>query len=256
MRIRGFCCGWIEMDSAGLMRGASGRTRIPVPAYLIEHAGSRVVFDAGLHPDFGDHQSDRYLEVVDDFACFLPEEATLAARLRSCGVEPDDVEYLVISHMHFDHVGGSVLLPDAEIVLQRAEWLAAVADLEGEVYMPADVDPDRGRTLLDGEWDIFNDGRVIVTPTTGHTPGHQSLRLLTDEGRSLVLCGDACYLRRALEISALPPQPFDATAQLAVFDQLRAWESEGATLVFGHEPAQWPTGLYDDRIVELAPERH
>lgn len=240
------------MDTHGLMRGASGRTRIPIPAYLIEHAGSRVVFDAGLHPDLGDRQSDRYREIAEAFDCFLPEEATVAARLRSCGVAVDDVEYLIISHMHFDHVGGSALLPDAEIVLQRAEWLAAVADLEGEVYMPADVDPERGRTLLDGEWDIFNDGRVVVTPTMGHTPGHQSLRLLTDEGQTLVLCGDSCYLRRALDTSTLPPQPFDASAQLAVFDRLRAWESEGATLIFGHEPAQWPAGPHDDHIVELA----
>lgn len=240
------------MDTHGLMRGASGRTRIPIPAYLIEHAGSRVVFDAGLHPDLGDHQSDRYREIAEAVDCFLPEEATVAARLRSCGVAVDDVEYLIISHMHFDHVGGSALLPDAEIVLQRAEWLAAVADLEGEVYMPADVDPERGRTLLDGEWDIFNDGRVVVTPTMGHTPGHQSLRLLTDEGQTLVLCGDSCYLRRALDTSTLPPQPFDAPAQLAVFDRLRAWESEGATLIFGHEPAQWPAGPHDDHIVELA----
>jgi glyoxylase-like metal-dependent hydrolase (beta-lactamase superfamily II) len=154
--------------------------------------------------------------------------------------------------MHFDHVGGSVLLPEAELVMQRAEWLAAVADLEGEIYMPADVDPDRPRRLLDGEWDIFNDGRVVVVPTSGHTPGHQSLKLRTDDGATLVLCGDSCYLRRSLETSTLPPTPFDGDAQRAVFSWLADLEDSGAQLIFGHEPSQWPSGLEDDRVVEIA----
>jgi glyoxylase-like metal-dependent hydrolase (beta-lactamase superfamily II) len=240
------------MDTAGLLEGATGKIRVPVPAYLIEHEGSVVVFDAGLHPDLGDHQSERFEEVSQDFGCLLPPQATLSARLRSCGVEPAEVEYLVISHMHFDHVGGSVMVKDAEMVVQRAEWLAAVADLDGEIYMPADVDGERPHQLLDGEWDIFNDGRLVVTPTTGHTPGHQSLRVVTDDGSTIVLCGDACYLRTALETSTLPPHSFDPAAQLAVFGWMRRLEAEGARLVFGHEPTQWPSGPSDDRIVELA----
>ncbi len=252
MRVRGFCCGWLEMDTSGLIEGAPGRTRAPVPSYLIEHAGSLVVFDAGLHPDLADHRSERSEELSAYFGCFLPAGAALDARLASCGVEPSDVEYLVLSHMHFDHVGGSVLLPDADMVVQRAEWLAAVADLDGAIYMPADVDPARPRQLLDGEWDIFNDGRVVVTPTAGHTPGHQSLRILSDDGATLVLCGDSCYTRESLDTSTLPPEPFDGRAQLSVFSWLRDLEAEGARLIFGHEPSQWPTGPQDDRVVELA----
>ena len=242
------------MDTSGLMEGAPGKTRVPIPSYLIEHEGSVVVFDAGLHPDFADEHSDRYLQVTKSwgFSCLLSPEETLAARLRSCGVEPRDVKYLVVSHMHFDHVGGSVELNDAEMVLQRSEWLAAVADLEGNVYMPADVDHDRPRRLIDGEWDIFGDGRVVITPTNGHTPGHQSLRLLTDDGSTLVLCGDSCYLRAALTSDTLPPNPYDATAQRSVFARLRDYEANGDRLVFGHEPSQWPTGPENDRVVELA----
>jgi N-acyl homoserine lactone hydrolase len=240
------------MNTSGLMDGAPGRTRVPIPSYLIEHAGSVVVFDAGLHPDFADHASERYRDVATwDFACELPEGTTLDARLAACGISPSDVDYLVLSHMHFDHVGGSVLLPEAPLVMQGVEWAAAVADLDGEIYMPADVDPERPRQLLDGEWDIFGDGRVVVVPTTGHTPGHQSLRILTDDGATLVLCGDSCYLRASLDTSTLPPTPFDGDAQRSVFSWLSDLESDGARLIFGHEPSQWPSGPEDDRIVEL-----
>jgi N-acyl homoserine lactone hydrolase len=240
------------METSGLMEGATGRTRVPIPSYLIEHAGSVVVFDAGLHPDFADVESERSKDIFPFMECVLPEGTTLDARLKSCGIDPSDVNYLVLSHMHFDHIGGSTLLPDVDLVVQRAEWKAAVADLEGEIYMPVDVDSERPRQLLDGEWDIFGDGRVVVVPTTGHTPGHQSLRILTDDGTTLVLCGDSCYLRASLDTSTLPPTPFDGTAQRSVFSWLSELEGDGARLIFGHEPSQWPTGPEDDRIVELA----
>jgi glyoxylase-like metal-dependent hydrolase (beta-lactamase superfamily II) len=222
-----------------------------VPAYLIEHAGSRVVFDAGLHPDLRDDRSDRHRSITPDFDCDLPAGTDLGERLASCDIDPADVDLLVLSHLHFDHVGGSGLAPEAELVVQRAEWLAAVADVEGDVYMPADLDDERRLRLLDGEWDVFGDGRVIVLPTAGHTAGHQALVLRTDDGGELVLCGDACYLRRSLETLTLPPYAFDRQAQLEVFARLRRLQSAGARLFFGHDPEQWPTGLDDDCVMDL-----
>jgi len=157
-----------------------------------------------------------------------------------------------LSHLHFDHVGGSGLVGNAEIVVQRAEWLAAIADVDGETYMAADLDSGRRLRLLDGEWDVFGDGRLLLLPTAGHTAGHQSLLVRTDGGGELVLCSDACYLRRSLQALALPPYALDREAQLQVFDRLRRLESAGAQLIFGHDPEQWPTGPDDDRIAELA----
>ncbi len=239
------------MDLGGLIDGAQGRVRIPVPAYLIEHAGSVLVFDSGLHPDVRDRQSARSRRLTPTFDCDLPEGTDLGERLHACDVDPSDVDLLVLSHLHFDHVGGSGLAQAAELVVQRTEWLAAVADTNGKIYMPADLDRERKLHLLDGGWDVFGDGRVRLLPTAGHTAGHQSLLLRTDGGGDLVLCGDACYLQRSLEALALPPSGFDRDAHLKVFERLRDLEAAGAQLLFGHDPEQWPTGLSDDRIVEL-----
>jgi N-acyl homoserine lactone hydrolase len=240
------------MDFGGLIDGEVGRVRIPIPAYLIEHEGSVIVFDAGLHPDLRDAGSARYKKLASFFDFDLPAGTDLSERLRACDIDPSDVDLMILSHMHFDHVGGSALVRDAELVVQRAEWLAALADVNGEHYTAADIDLERRLHLLDGDWDVFGDGRVIVQPTIGHTAGIQSLRLRTDEGEELVLCSDACYLRRSLETLALPPYSFDAVAQVEALELFRKLESDGARLVFGHDPAQWPTGPDDDRIVELA----
>jgi N-acyl homoserine lactone hydrolase len=192
------------MDRSGLISGEEGPLRVPIPAYLIEHAGSRLVFDAGLPPELRDADSELSRELAPYFGCDLPLGTNLVERLASCGVEASEVDMVVVSHMHFDHVGGSSLLPDAELVVQRAEWEAAVADVTREQYVTV-LDRARPRRLLDGEWDVFGDGRVVVTSTVGHTAGHQSLRVIDDDGRELVLCGDACYLRRSLETRTLPP---------------------------------------------------
>jgi N-acyl homoserine lactone hydrolase len=252
MRVRGFCCGWLGADIGGLIEGARGQVRIPVPAYLIEHAGSALVFDAGLHPDVRDDQSARRSALAPDFDCDLPAGTDLGERLAACGIDPAQVDLLVLSHLHFDHVGGSGLVGNAEFVVQRTEWLAAVADVAGETYMPADIEGERRLRLLDGEWDVFGDGRVMLLPTTGHTAGHQSLVVRTDDGSQVVLCSDACYFRRSLEELALPPHAFDRDAQLRGFEQLRRLQSAGARLLFGHDPEQWPSGPDDDRIVDLS----
>ncbi len=110
MRVRGFCCGWLEMDLGGLIEGGEGRVRLPVPAYLIEHEGSVLVFDAGFHPDVRDEGSERHRILATDFDCDLPKGTALDERLGACGIDRSEVDFLALSHLHFDHVGGASLL--------------------------------------------------------------------------------------------------------------------------------------------------
>ena len=249
MRVRGLCCGWLGMELGGLLEGSTGRVRVPVPGYLIEHNGSVAVFDAGLHPAMRDDQRVRLGAMADYFDCQLPPGSRLDERLEECEVDPAGVELLVLSHLHFDHAGGSALLRGARLLLQRAEWEAALAADDGINYTSDDFDCGHERQLLDGEHDLFGDGRAVLVPTPGHTAGHQSLRIRTDKGEELVLCADACYMRRALEERLLPPFAFDRQAQLEAMDVLAGLEAGGARLVFGHDPTQWPE---DGAVVELS----
>jgi glyoxylase-like metal-dependent hydrolase (beta-lactamase superfamily II) len=191
------------------------------------------------------------VRIGPQFACELPDGTDLAARLSASGFDPARVDRLALSHLHFDHVGGSHLVPGAEVLVQRAEWRAVEADVEHREYLSPPELGERLR-LIDGELDVYGDGRVRLVPTTGHTAGHQSLFLRTDEGRDLVLTSDACYLARALAARTPPPSAFDRAAQLAVYDELARLAAGGARLIFGHDPEQWPTGSAGDAVVELA----
>jgi glyoxylase-like metal-dependent hydrolase (beta-lactamase superfamily II) len=93
---------------------------------------------------------------------------------------------------------------------------------------------------IDGEHDLFGDGRVVCIPTYGHTPGHQSLRVRLDT-QEIVLTADACYLRRTLEEMLLPTVAHDREAMLASLRQLRRLQERGARIFYGHDPEFWAT---------------
>ena len=91
---------------------------------------------------------------------------------------------------------------------------------------------------VDGEYDVFGDGRVVCLPTHGHTPGHQSLRLRLDSGE-VVLAGDACYFCQTLHERRLPTNVFDRDAMHASLERLAALEAGGARIFFGHDGEFW-----------------
>ena len=93
---------------------------------------------------------------------------------------------------------------------------------------------------IDGEHDVFGDGRVVCLPTHGHTPGHQSLKVCL-EGREVVLAADACYFCRTLTERRLPPRAHNHDQMRASLDRLAALQDGGATIFFGHDPEFWDT---------------
>jgi len=242
MRVRALTCGWLDSPLGAFLDGEHGRLRAPVPAFLIEHPHGRLLFDAGLHPDAGRDPEGRLgAPAAAVYRVELGDDEHVGARLAAVGVDPADVDVLVVSHLHFDHMGGAALLPNARLLVQEPEWDAGRdADLCARNYYRA-MDYDLGHAVetVRGEHDVFGDGRVTCVPTYGHTPGHQSLRVRLDDGREVVLAADACYLRRTLETLHLPPIVFDRDAMLASLGRLRALRAAGAAIVFGHDPEAW-----------------
>jgi len=163
--------------------------------------------------------------------------------LRAAGTDPAELRFLVNTHLHFDHAGGNELIPPSvELVVQRREWAAGhdAAEIEANVYNPADYDQKRQLRAVEGEHDLYGDGTVICFPTPGHTPGHQSLRLRL-KGGELVLCADACYFSDWMDSEQTPPYGFDKRQELESLRTLRSLRGAGARVIFGHDPDQWAT---------------
>lgn len=134
----------------------------------------------------------------------------LAASLAEAGVAPHDVDLVLLTHLHFDHAGGATQFgragdlvpsfPNAEYVVQRAEWELANADLPElrgsypvENFRPL---ADSGHLrLVEGDVEVARGVRSLLTG--GHTPGHQVF-LIESAGKIAIYLGDACPTTRHL----------------------------------------------------------
>ena len=230
-----------------------------VPCYLIEHSGTRLLWEAGLpasvadnpdgvaseiqsHPLFGTLAAGAFLERL---------ERPLADQLADLGIDGSDIDFVAFSHMHFDHVGQMNQFTDSTLLIQRAEHEAAFAE---ELTVPftnplfyADLE-DNETILLDGDHDVFGDGRVVIKSTPGHTPGHQSLFIDLANTGPIVLSGDLFHFPANRELRRVPRFNVDAATTLASMDALDTFiEETGAELWISHN---WELS----RNLRLAPE--
>jgi glyoxylase-like metal-dependent hydrolase (beta-lactamase superfamily II) len=156
----------------------------------------------------------------------LPEE------LAAAGTAPDEIDVVVITHVHSDHVSGTVLggkpaFPNARHVLQRAEVEWASGATRERVLGPL----GERVHVVDGDAEVLPGIRVIHTP--GHTPGHQVVRV-----GDLVLTGDLVLHAVQLANPAVTYLYDDdaehaAATRMALLDEIRA---AGGTIGTAHLP--------------------
>src|SRR5919109_2188383 len=245
VQIYALCVGYLELDRASMLSDLTPGTpwTVPVSSYLVVHPQGRLLFDTGVH-----------CQSITDPIGRMGEERARRIRIRSqvgddavsqlarAGLQPDHITYVVNSHLHFDHCGGNEFFPHATFLVQRPELEAARRPGFVPAYSPSPIDFDHplDYRTIDGEHDVFGDGMVILIPTYGHTPGHQSLLVRAGKGTQLVCASDACYTRENMDRDVLPKILWNASIMrdsLATLRTLR--DRAGATMLYGHHPAQW-----------------
>jgi N-acyl homoserine lactone hydrolase len=241
-RLFAFTCGHVTGAANGFLEGEQGSLTVPVPAYLIEHEQGRVLFDTGLNIALRQDKA-RLLGPSDkDWEIDFPDGLDIASQLMRLNLKPSDIRYVVNSHLHYDHCGGNAFFPDAMLIVHAKEWRAAHRPntQAAGLYNPRDFEHMAKVREVDGELDLFGDGSVVVFPTPGHTPGHQSMRVTTP-ARTIVLAADCCYLKRTLDTGHLPASRYNADQMRESLALLRRLQGEGATIVFGHDSEFWTT---------------
>jgi N-acyl homoserine lactone hydrolase len=221
-------------SAAGIWRRGEDmkrQVRFPVPAYLIEVGEERILVDTGLHPDAA-ADAGRHYEGSESIRAFTLEQERPVAEQ----VDLDSLTKVVLTHLHFDHAGGSALLPSSlPVFVQRREWEAG-EDPEAiarNFFLPRDYEGLADQVvLIDGDHDLLGDGAVELLLTPGHTPGHQSVRV----GDGLIIGGDVTHFAAGLDDHRLPIFGDDLDAQLASAERLRALRDAGATVRPGHDP--------------------
>ena len=153
----------------------------PVLVFAIRHAQGLVLVDTGIGT--GNEWIDEHYD---------PRGRAVRDALRGAALDPDAVRLVINTHLHWDHSGQNASFPNVPIVVQQAEWDVAWdegftvtewLDFEGARYQ-----------RVSGDAELLPGLRVLATP--GHTPGHQSVSVDTDDGLVLIV-GQAAQDARA-----------------------------------------------------------
>jgi len=188
-------CGRLTMENAdGYADDGSYKGRkasMIVPCYLIRHPKGDLIWDTGVPQaiyDMPDHTAPGGIVVTKK----------LTDQLSQLGLTPADIEYLSISHSHFDHIGnaglfaGSTWIVDAD---ERAHAFRPAARSAGAQFAAYSALENAKTVLIEGDatYDVFGDKSVSIIQTPGHTPGHTVLLVRLKSGLVL-LTGDMWHI--------------------------------------------------------------
>ena len=93
--------------------------------------------------------------------------------------------------------------------------------------------------LLNGDHDIFGDGKIKIIFTPGHTPGHQSLLVKLEKRGDILLTSDSVYTEEILEKGILPGVFFNQDDTVKTINMIKAMRRDGIRIITGHDPQAW-----------------
>jgi glyoxylase-like metal-dependent hydrolase (beta-lactamase superfamily II) len=204
-RLYVFDCGTLvynKPEDYNLRRDEVKDSNMGVTCYLVVHPRGILLYDTGLN----DRLVGRplYENVLEGYAQI--KFNTLSGQLADIGVAPANIDYLVLSHYHWDHIGNAG-------DFAASTWLVYKADRDQMFSKTARAYPwfgqysalENGKTvLLDGDHDVFGDGTVVVIATPGHTEGHCSLLVRLKNSGPVVLSGDLYHYAEERGLDRMP----------------------------------------------------
>lgn len=221
---------------------ARNRITMATNCLLVRTPDSNVLIEAGIGPKLSDKERDIY---GYERAPGLPDS------LAEAGLRPEDIDLVIMSHLHFDHCGALVtpgrdgelapLFPRARHVVQARELRAwhQPDPRSKPSYKPENLallEQSRRLLVVDGDADVAPGIRVRVTG--GHTAGHQAV-YVTDQEQTVVFTGDFLFMRAFLKVnwvSGLDLYPVEAMERKVTFLQEAARERQ--LIWFYHETGQ------------------
>lgn len=218
------------------------QVELPVGCFLLRHSGGNVLFDTGCHPQTAVDAGARWGNLATYIVPLHGADDNPVAGLRRLGLSADDVDVVVCSHLHTDHCGCNEFFRRASVLCHRAELDAARApDAPAKGYFAADWDHDNAPDAVEGERDLFGDGRIVLLPLPGHTSGMLAALVTLDRNGRFLLASDTVSVRASLDCDYAPRNTWNPDALHRSFAEIRRIEAAGATVICGHDAAQWET---------------
>jgi glyoxylase-like metal-dependent hydrolase (beta-lactamase superfamily II) len=209
---------------------------------FVRAGGKNIIVDTGL----GTKLNDKVRRMWK-----MQHENGLLRGLAALGVQPEQIDLVIDTHLHADHAGGNTrwddekagtvrpAFPNAEYVVQRREYEDAMQPNErtAATYMAFNYQPlvaSGQMRLLDGETEFVTGIRGIPTP--GHTPGHMSIFFESGGEHAIFLCDLASYAVHFERIGWMTAYDVEPLITLETKRIWQKWALEhDALLIFPHD---------------------
>ncbi|EIN12611.1 Metallo-hydrolase/oxidoreductase [Punctularia strigosozonata HHB-11173 SS5] len=204
--------GMLTLPMEMVLANGEGAPDTPVLSFLLRHSssGKTIVFDLGIERELKGYPPHVISFINEHFKPWVPQ--SIEESLRKGGLDPSAVDYVIISHLHWDHSGDPRPFTKATIMVGAdSKHICSPGYPEDPSAMvPSELLPkDRTKFMSRDAWkplgpfplalDLFDDGSVYVVDAQGHCPGHINLLMRTSaDGGWLYLAGDSAHHRHIL----------------------------------------------------------
>jgi len=255
--------GYLETDKNNVISGATVGThshqkvvnewiKLPVMAFLIETDQGYILYDTGSNPEAMNGYWQNTLQEV--YPLTQTTEQRLENQLDLCGVKPEEISTVILSHMHLDHAGNLNLFPHADVYVPKLDFMNGQAQVRLNPdpnthggYVKGDMDVSvKQYHLVEDDFTIFPGVDVINLP--GHTAGLLGL-VVHLNSRTIILPQDCIYTS---EIYGPPVKMsgllYDSIAFPKSIEKVRRLAQKySAKVIFAHDEKFFPT-------LKIAPE--
>lgn len=222
-----------DFSDTGLYRGE--KNELAASCYLIRNGNRYLLWDTGLDGALAGKPRDANGSKVDK---------TIAAQLATIGVKPGDIHFVGISHYHYDHTGQLGDFPGATLLQGKDDWEVIKVWKAAEPRYRHWLTGGGKVELVEGDKDVFGDGKVTMINLPGHTEGHHALLVQLASG-PVLLSGDQYHFTRNRAVGGVPSFNTNRADTLASHDRFEKLAANlKAKVIIQHEPddiAKLPT---------------
>lgn len=226
-------------------RGIEEFFEVPVPFFLIQYNNKNILFDTGNALEVAKYPQKHWGDMTSSYLPIMKEEQYVVNQLKTLGIKPENVDYVILSHLHLDHAGGVGDFPNATYITHKKEfeWAFDSQCPQKGAYIMKDINKDVKWLKLENKpseaFDLFKDGVIKIYPTPGHTPGHISVLVNLQNSNSMFLTSDSCYTEENINDNIAPGLAWNVEESIKTINWIKELQAENIEIIAGHDPKAW-----------------